>query len=238
MQNKYLISYLLVLFGELILILSFSHFGNKKDIDILYLNIVVSTIIYLLFFRGTISAWMGLSTNYENRIGSLGVIWFFVFLYSVLAISIMIYSNALENDSFGNQLIYQSIVFFLLLLGFFLSGRVNEKENSVSGIVAQNKYYINRINKIAILIDNKLSTRSDIDITSTPFHNLHTLTDNIKYLYPNNVLSEINSEISLINNLDNILEMLNNPIIDNSSLSILVNRSHVLYVEIKNTYSV
>ena len=238
MLNKYLISYLLVLLGELILILSFFHFGNAKDTDILYLNIVVSSIIYLLFFRGTISAWMGVSSNYENRIGSLGVIWFFVFLYSILAILVMTFSNGHDKASFDNQLIYQSIVFFLLLLGFFLSSRVNEKEKSVSDIDTQNKSYITQIKKIAILIDNEISTRNEMDKTSDAIHSLKNLIDNIKYLYPNNNLSGRNNEISLINNLNKIIELLKDQTIDYSSLSLLVSGSHVLYTEIKNTYSI
>ena len=238
MLNKYIISYLLVLFGELILIISFFHFGNTKDTDILYLNIVVSSIIYLLFFRGTISAWMGVSSNYENRIGSLGVIWFFVFLYSILAILVMTFSNGHDKASFDNQLIYQSIVFFLLLLGFFLSSRVNEKEKSVSDIDTQNMSYINQIKKIARQINNELTTRGDIDITSNAIYSLKKLIDDIKYLYPNNSLSGKNNETSLINNMNKIIELLKNQTIDYNSLSLLVNSSHALYTEIKNTYSI
>jgi len=238
MKNKYIISYLLVLFGELILIIAFSHFGNTKDSDILFLNIVVSSIIYLLFFRGTISAWMGVNSNFENRIGSLGVIWFFVFLYSVLAISVMLYSYDHKNVSFENQIIYQSIVFFLLLLGFFLSSQTSVKEKLVSDTENQNKVYINQIKKISTLIDNLLLTRNNIDMTSAPIHSLKKLNENIKYLYPNNSREGRNDETSLINNLNQILELLNNNAIDYSSLSLLVNSSLALYVEIKNKYSI
>ena len=238
MLNKYLISYLLVLFGELILIISFFHFGNTKDTDILYLNIAVSSIIYLLFFRGTISAWMGVSSNYENRIGSLGVTWFFIFLYSILAILIMTFSKGQDKVSFDNQLIYQSIVFFFLLLGLFLTSRVNEKEKSVSDLDTQNKFHISQIKKIAILIDNEMCNQGYIDTKSDVINSLKKLTDNIKYLSPNNRLSGKNNETSLINNLNKIIELLKDQAIDYNSLSLLVNSSHALYTEIKNTYSI
>ena len=119
MNSKKIFSILLLLAGDALIIFSFLNFGKNLSTEILSLNIVVSTIIYALFFIDILFPMVNFGDKSHKTIGSLGLRWFFTIFYTIVAIAAMFFLNYGASISISIQVIINSILFFLLLLGLF-----------------------------------------------------------------------------------------------------------------------
>jgi hypothetical protein len=107
MNTKKIISWLLLLFGEILIITAFILFRGDLADNILVLGIVVSSIIYGLFFVDILVPWIDFRDKSQRRVGSMGVRWFVTWLYAIVAIAVMIIANIIALDwTFATQLIY------------------------------------------------------------------------------------------------------------------------------------
>ena len=111
MDTKKILSYIALLGGEAIIIIAaFILFrGNLSD-NILVLNIVVSSIIYGLFFVDILVPWINLGDKSQKKIGSLGVRWFFTWFYAITAIAVIILGNSVYEWRFSLQIIIHLIL--------------------------------------------------------------------------------------------------------------------------------
>ena len=105
MNAKKMFSLFIALFGEALIILGFLHFGKKLESEILKLNIVISSIIYSLVFVDFIFPWVNLKDKAQKHIGSIGLRWFFTYLYLAIAIGAMVIFNTVKPIHFINQII-------------------------------------------------------------------------------------------------------------------------------------
>jgi hypothetical protein len=125
------LSWLLLLFGEVIIITAFVLFrGNLTD-PILVMNIVVSSVIYGLFFLNFRAPWIDLKDKSQQRVGALGISWFSVWLYAFLAIATMVVANIFYILDFNIQLIIHCGLLFFLLLGLLLSQHAADQVKAV-----------------------------------------------------------------------------------------------------------
>jgi uncharacterized protein YacL len=127
MSTKNILSWVLLLFGEAIIIAAFVLFrGNTPD-NILVLNIVVSSLVYGLFFCNFRDSWIDLTDKTQKQVGAIGISWFAIGFYSFVAIAFMLVANLEYDLSFTFQLIVHCVLLFFLCLWLLLSRHSADK---------------------------------------------------------------------------------------------------------------
>jgi hypothetical protein len=200
--------YLLLIIGEILLILTFLLFGNVLQLDVLVLNIIVSSIIYFMFFSSFLFPLINLKDKTQSDIGFIGVNWFFIASYSFVAIAVMLYFNIVykESGKFDNQLLIQAILFFFLLIGGFLSRKTTDK---VSEVYQAQKIERNRVDELK-KVTKALVLRTELmsDLTPEFKYNLNRLLENIRFISPSNNLDANEVDDKYIETISKIDAML------------------------------
>jgi small-conductance mechanosensitive channel len=130
MSTKQILSWLLLLFGEAIIVAAFILFRGGAEDNVFVMNIVVASIVYLLIFFGFRVPWIDLRDKSGRQVGALGISWFATGWYAVFAIAAMICGRVFLL-TFTIQLIIHSVLLFLLLLGLFFSRHAADKVQDV-----------------------------------------------------------------------------------------------------------
>jgi hypothetical protein len=185
-------SILLTIFGEAIILACFLLFGGCSSIS--WLNFVVTSVIYFLWFGQAFIPWFNLKDKSSRAAGSLGITWFGIFFYSLFAILAMLACNVrtekisftanLAEIPFAIQLIIHLILlfilFFILLLGKGAGqkvAKVYEKERKLT----ENK---ESLKIIMSLLRQKLSVKNDFP--AWILERVNKLEEEVRYLSPNN----------------------------------------------------
>ena len=127
MNTKTILSAVALIFGEAIIIAAFFLWKGEAPDNIFVLNLIVSSLIYCLFFVDVLVPWIDKA---GKRVGTLGLRWAVTWLYAALAIVAMLLFNLVFNAAFGLQLIIHCCLVFFAALGFIgvmhASGKVAE----------------------------------------------------------------------------------------------------------------
>lgn len=182
MNSKKIFSILLLLFGEALIIASFLIFGKNFSTEILSLNIVVSTIIYALFFIDILFPMVNFGDKSHKAIGSLGLRWFFTGFYAIVAILVMFFFNYGTPTYITIQLIVHSILVFLLLLGLFSAASSSQKTQAIYVEEKQTKSGLEEMKKATKKVQLKLDQMKDI--SKEIINNINDLQENLRYLSP------------------------------------------------------
>jgi hypothetical protein len=174
----------LALFGEVLIVLGFLHFGKNLQSEILTLNIVVSSIIYCLVFVDFIFPWVNLKDKAQKQIGSIGLRWFFTYLYIALAIGAMVIFNTVKPVHFANQLLIHGVLFFVVLLGLFLAFSSSDKVREIYFEEKTNRDRIDEMKKATKELQLKLDAMNNIP--TEIISRLNELQENLRYLSPSN----------------------------------------------------
>lgn len=218
--NKTL-SFLLLATGEIIIISSFLIFGKNLNANLMILNITVSSIIYSLFFWDILFPIVVFKDKSQKTIGSIGLRWYFTFLYMFFAIGVMVFFGVFFPVVFKFQLMIQIILLFLFIFGTFISFEAGEKVKDVYDDVHQTSNLFDEIKKQTYESNLKLNK-----INNPPaiiVERMKNLFDNFRYVSPcnnpkaqeleQNYLLEIKSIDNLLTivpeNYDKILEKIN-----------------------------
>lgn len=120
-------SIFLLILGELLLIICFAYFAGHLPTEKLVLNIVVASLVYLLMFMDLLLPWVDRQDVSQRQIGSLGIRWTFTFIYQLAAVGLMVFFLIDDSTSFRWQLLFQAILFFIFLVGIFISFTVSDR---------------------------------------------------------------------------------------------------------------
>lgn len=115
MNTSRIMSYILLLAGEALIIISFLYFGKNAEPDARTLNIVITSIIFLLLSSDLVFPWINLKDKSQKTIGGLGIRWLSIIFYVILAILAMLFMNVFRNFEIKTQILIHSI----LLIGLF-----------------------------------------------------------------------------------------------------------------------
>jgi hypothetical protein len=196
MSSKKTFSLLLALFGEALIIFFFLYFFKNTQIEVLILNIFVSTIIYCLLFADLIFPWVNLKDKTQKQIGSIGIRWFFTYSYLILAIGAMVYFNNEKPTHFAYQLMIHGILLFIILLGLFISFSTSEKVSEVYFEEKENRDRIDELKKATKELILKVDSMSNIP--SEIKTRINELQENLRYLSPTNNIESIRIESKFI----------------------------------------
>ena len=131
MKNKHLFSVLLILVGEALIITSWIFFGSSIDSNVLTLDIIVSSIIYSLFFIDALFPMLDFKEKSQKIVGSLGIRWFITTIYNVLAIGAMVVFLFIKPIDINGQILIQAIFLFVLLIGLYSASTSSEKVEEI-----------------------------------------------------------------------------------------------------------
>jgi len=229
--------YLLLVIGEILLILTFLHFGHELKQDILVLNITVSSVVYLMLFSSFLFPLINLKDKSQSDIGFIGVNWFFSAGYTFIAIAIMVYFNILNKEAgkFENQLLIHAILFFLLLIGGFLSRKTADK---VSEVYQEQKIERNQLEELKKATKN-LVLRVELmhDLSPEFKYNLNRLLEDIRFLSPSNNLDVNHLDEKYIETIRRIDDMLYNKENNKENMDIALKQCAQFLKERKQSYS-
>ena len=235
MNTQKIVAGLLLLFGLALIIVGFIHFGQNLDTNILVLCIVVSIIIYCLYFFDFLVPWVDLSDKKQKRIGAVGLRWFFTLFYSLLAITGLILFNTALPMSFFGQLIIHGGLFFILLMGLLMSYISAEKVGSVYDQEKNNSNMLDEIRRETNAVKQQIQLSNDIP--SNVSERINQMVDNLRYLSPcNNTDAEV-----LERNFLNQMKLIRNYVVDkplnHEKILEAIRRCEVIYSERKNSYA-
>jgi hypothetical protein len=182
MGAKKILSWWLFLFGEAIIIAAFILFKGNTPYNILVLNIVVSSLVYGLFVFNYCAPWIDLKEKSQKQIGSLGIKWFVIWLYAILAIATMLVVNLELKLNFGVQLIIHCALLFFLLLGLLGSRHAADKVREVFEAETKNRNGINEMKTAMRQLKDKMN-----DISELPesfMNRINTLEESLRFISP------------------------------------------------------
>jgi hypothetical protein len=193
MNSKKQLLVLLAILGEILIVLSFLHFGKGAEAGTLTLNIIVTTLIYGGIISDFISPLISSKDKSQKQIGSLGLRWFVTSSYSIIAAGLMIYFSIVKPAEFISQLLVHGFLFFLFLLGLFGASISSER---VEEVYAEEKLNGNKINEMKMEI-REIQKRVNLinDLPDEISSRLNDLQESIRFLSPSN-----NSEALLLEN--------------------------------------
>lgn len=206
MNSNKTFSVLLMLAGEALIVICFLYFGRNQANGLLALNIIVSTIIYTLFFLDIIFPTVDFKDKSQKAIGSLGLRWFFATLYILAAIAAMIIFNTVKPIELNSQLLIQAILFFLLAFGLYTAISSSQKVQSVYTEESHIRDHIDEMKKATKNVLLKLEQMKNIpaDVNSR----ITTLYENLRFISPSNNKSAFELETDYLNQMNNVFNCL------------------------------
>ncbi|MFV0467467.1 MAG: hypothetical protein ACK5MK_00925 [Dysgonomonas sp.] len=235
MDTKKIISWLSLLLGETLIITAFILFrGNLTD-NVLTLNIIVSTIIYGLFFVDILIPLVDYSDKSSKAIGSIGVRWLATWLYGIVAVAAMIISNISLNLVFSTQLIIHGILFFFLLLGFVAALHSSDRVNEVYLQETSNGNGIYEMKSAMQSLKYKMSNNSELP--DYFIDRINVLEENLKFVSPSNKMEAKDLELSFVDTLNNIGIEIYDFAMNEESIESNLRKCEWFYQRRKNIYS-
>lgn len=191
-MGRKILTWAAILAGEALLIAAFILWG-KFEQNVLILNIVVTSIVYLLFTFDLLFPWINRKERTQKRIGSLGIWWSSVFIYSIAALVVVFGFSS--GWSFALSAIIQGALLLLLIFGLIAS---MGSADTVADVCIEQEIQRAGIDAMKRAV-RKLQTK--VDCCTEPISPDHRgriaeLGENLRYISPSNSpeASEIENE--------------------------------------------
>jgi|WetSurMetagenome_2_1015567.scaffolds.fasta_scaffold00598_12 hypothetical protein len=206
MNAKRIISVLLLLAGEVLIIFCFLHFGKNFDKKVLTLDIIISSIIYLLCFIDMLFPLINLKDKSQKVIGSIGLRWFFIFFYMLIAIAAMIIFTKTIPLEITSLYLIHGILFFLLCVGLYFALQASQKVNEVFQHETQIRGRVEEMRKatkeVMLKLDRVKDIRSDVTKRVT------VLYENLRFITPSDNRSAYELETDYLNEIKSVKDCL------------------------------
>ena len=235
MNTKNILSWLLLIFGEAIIIMIFILLKENFVFNVLILNILISTFLFGLTFFNFSIPWIDLKDSTQKQIGAIGISWYTVSFYNTPTIVFMIIANSTYHFSFFIQIIVHSILLFFLFMWLILSRHSAEKVSEVYYEHATNRKGILEIKKAMFTLKEKISETKNLP--SSFVQNINLIDESLRYLSPTENIEASQIEESLIKNINAIVFALNDYNLNVEQIENYLKKCERLYQSRKNLYS-
>lgn len=232
---KTLLSLFALLLGEVVIIASFLLWRGELSTNILALNMLVSSLIYCLFFVDILIPWVNWSDKAQRSIGSMGLRWFVTWVYAAFAVTIMLVCNLWLDASFKLQLILHCVLFVLLLLGFtgvlHASGKVAEKymqENQSRQGLQEMKQAVRGLKETA---------EGCTQLSAVCLRRINDLEDGLRFLSPSDHWEAHSLERQFIETVESIAAALPGYVANQEKIDTALKKAERLYANRKSMYS-
>jgi len=235
MDTKKILSFIALLGGEAIIIAAFLLFRGSLATDILVLNIVVSSVIYGLLFLDILVPWVDLNDKSGKKVGSLGLRWFFTWLYAITAIAVMLIGNLAYEWTFALQFIIHCGLFFLLLLGFIA---VIHSGNKVQEVYQQETFNRNGINEMKTAMrDLKDKMNGLPNLPEYFIRKINTLEDSLRFISQTENAEAHGLEQQFIRVINDIAFAISNYSMNEEAIGSNLKKAERIYQSRKSIYS-
>lgn len=228
-------SFLLLGVGESLIIISFLYFGRSLQSILLILNIIVTTIIYLLLFIDILIPMVAFKDASHKTVGSIGLRWFFTIFYMVVAIVVMAIFNIDNSINIYSQIIIYGILLFLLLLGLYFAKSSSHKVEKVFFEENQAQSRVEDIKKAIKGIQLKLDQMNNIP-TDT-IKRINALQEDLRFMIPSNNQNAFELDTTYISEVKSIQDHLSNIPINYDKINESIQNCESLYKEKKKIFS-
>jgi hypothetical protein len=235
MDTKKILSWIALIGGEAIIIAAFILFKGGLADNIFILNIVVSSLIYALFFVDVLVPWIDLSDKSQKKIGSLGLRWFFTWLYAIVAIIVMIVGNLVFQWSFSLQIIIHSILIFLLILGFVASITSSDKVKEVYKQETLNRSGIIEMKTAIRNLKDKINKTSNLPESFTT--RVNALEESLRFISPANNNDAYELERTFTYTINEITFAVTNYSLNEQTIESNFKKAERIYQNRKSIYS-
>ena len=183
MNAKRIFSLLLLLAGEALIITSFLFFGRNADQNILILNMIISSVIFLLWFVEKFVPLIDVTDQSHKDVGSLGLKWVFTSVYALLAIGVMVVFNVFQPIDVNSQILIHCILFFFLMVGIYFSFYSSQKVKEVYITETENRNLLKGMKQTTGAVLGKLEQLDNIP--AGLITRLNDLYENLRFIAPN-----------------------------------------------------
>jgi hypothetical protein len=228
-----ILPYLIIAVGECLIIWSFFQFGFHLEPNIFNLDLIICSVIYLLFFAHLLFPWVNFQDKAQKSIGSLGIRWVVTFMYACFAIIAMLYMHH-QKVTFTSQLLLQSVFVFFLLIGLYGSVASSDKVGQIHQEEQKNRAQLDSLRKLAQLIKVQVESNSTIDkAVKAEFIQFE---ESLRFISPSNQSEAWDLESELISQLQNFKNQMG---IENNApqLNAIISTCNQLYKIRKQTLS-
>jgi uncharacterized membrane protein YiaA len=235
MNTRKTLSWLLLFWGEAIIITAFILFrGNTPD-DILTLNIVVSSLIYGLFFLNYRIPWIDVKDESQKQVGTLGINWSITWFYAILAIATMVCGNLAYNFAFTTQLIIHCTLLFFLFLSMFGARRAADKIQDIYEVETKNRSGIDEMKAAMQQLKDKIYNVDGLPQYFT--QSIDTIDENLRFLSPVNNQERYGLERTFIETINEIKFAISGYSMNEEQIKSNLKKLEHMYHTMKNIYS-
>ncbi len=235
MKPNRILSLLATLLGAGLIVAAFVHWRGETPTDILVLNIVVSVLVYALFFVLVLVPWIDWNNKSHKQVGSLGVRWVATWMYAIGVIATIVVCNMVSDVSFFTQLIIQGILLLLVILGF--AGLLNASD-SVEEVYQKEK--VER-QGLQLMREAMSGLKDKATLSSTcPNHitdRINELEESLRYLSPSNSPETPLLEEEFVDTISAVNSMLSRPEMYDEQIVAGLTKAEQLYRKRKSIYS-
>lgn len=235
MGIKKILSWISLLFGETLIIATFILFKGDLTTNILVLNILVSSVIYSLFFMDILVPWIDFDDKSQKKVGSLGIRWFFTSAYSFGAIAGMFIANVAYNWTFPLQIIIQGISLFMLLLGFIAAFHASDKVKEIYELETLNRSGIIEMKSAMSLLKEKIVGLPDLPEYFTK--EVTALDENVRFISPANNQDAYDLEQAFAKTVNEVTIALTNFSMNEEAIRTNIKKLEVILLNRKQVYS-
>ena len=184
MNSKKALSVLLLIFGESLIIAGFIVLGKGLDGKILLLDIIVSSIIFNLFFGSMAFPWIDLKDKSQKAVGNIGIKMVFTLIYIFFAIAIMVYFIVDKPSHVHAQFLAQGILLFFLILGLYFGISASDKVEEVYYDEKRNRGNLDDLKSATKEVQLKLESMKTIPVGI--LNKVNSLQENLRFISPSN----------------------------------------------------
>lgn len=236
MKTSRILSYILLLAGLALIIISFLWFGKNAEHDARTLNIIITCIIFLLITSDIVFPWINLKDRPQRTIGGLGIRWLSISFYVILAIAAMLVMNVFKNFEIKTQI----LVHVILLIGLFGSlvqvFIISDKTTEVYNEEQSHRSKLVQMKKSVKDIQLKLEKLSGVPLYITT--GMEGLQEDIRTISPANTTEAFELEDKFLNELTAVDGLLFNSNIDYEILKLKVEACSRTLRDRKQVYSI
>lgn len=234
MNLKTVLSWIAFVVGEAVIVAAFYLWLGDLQTEIFALDLTVTTIIYFLSFIDMLFPWLRTGDKSHRIFGSMGIRWFTVGLYSLLAIAAMVVSGMLELE-FTTRLIIQCALLFLLLLGFVAIVNSSDRVANVHREQAVRIAGVARMrDAVSEVMEEAISKGLPEDIVAR----ISELNDNMRYISPSDTPEASDIEAKFIAAIMKVRSGLSDYRLNRDSISEDLSAAERLYKRRKSVYSI
>ncbi len=212
---------LLLISIELIIIYSVNYYGINLDKNLKYLYVFVLTISNILFFFDFISGLIYFTKNGQEQVSSLGIKWTVSLFYGITSFGILLVLT-FNNISTETNYIIQSILFIILLFGFYtgkFSGKFANNISIFEDSLLENKKLIQQLLfEAQVLLNNKPAISNNIR------NLILEINENTRFITPSSNESVKLLDLLIIEDAKKVNDLLKNNELDNSEILTVIEK--------------